>query len=377
MQVTFLIIAAIVTTIHLMMAAVLALYARHKVQYLALAWIMGIFGVICAMAIPLGHLFNFERVGLLHPFMLLGLVVFTFLQSIYPLSISMPGYLQWERMWKYASPAILLIILYILYILLGNRPLIIHSYAELATCWYRPDMFFRLSGFILSMYYTVNILRLPRALARNTEIPRYLKGYTAVLGLNMVFYVFVVAFFSQTLMLIYINTFTVINMYLFFRTLETMALHLPKPEIVEMPEGAEDASDSSQPVSIQDEQPLEEDDDFNEANRRRFERVEHFMRHQREWKDNTFGRDRLCEATGINRHLLLQCLRSQGYNNCHDYINSYRISALKRGVSTGTITSVNDCTGVGFGSPKTARTCFERMEGISLDDYLRNKVVKK
>ena len=108
--------------------------------------------------------------------------------------------------------------------------------------------------------------------------------------------------------------------------------------------------------------------------------MEHFMRHQREWKDNTFGRDRLCEATGINRHLLLQCLRSQGYNNCHDYINTYRISALKRGVSAGTITTVNDCVGVGFGSPKTARSCFERMEGISLDDYLKERtgeIVKK
>lgn len=375
MQTTFLIIAAIVTTIHLMMAAVLALYARHKVQYLALAWIMGIFGVICAMAIPLGHLFNFERIGLLHPFMMLGLVVFTFLQSIYPLSIPMPGYLQWERMWKYASPAILLIILYILYVLMGNRPIIIHSYAELATCWYRPDMFFRLFGFFLSIYYTANILRLPKVFARNTEIPRYVKGYTAALGMNMVFYVLVIAFFTTTLMMIYIGTFTIINMYLFFRTLETMAVHLPKPEILEIIE------EVTETVEVQktepEEQPLEEDDDFNEANRRRFDRVEHFMRHQREWKDNTFGRDRLCEATGINRHLLLQCLRSQGYNNCHDYINSYRITALKRGVSAGTITTVNDCLGVGFGSPKTARTCFERMEGVSLDDYLRDRAAKK
>lgn len=99
------------------------------------------------------------------------------------------------------------------------------------------------------------------------------------------------------------------------------------------------------------------------------------MQHDREWQDNTFGRDRLCEATGINRHLLLQCLRSQGYNNCHDYINSYRISALKRGVAEGTIRSVNDCVVVGFGSSKTARSCFERMEGVSLDDYLKRKSV--
>lgn len=376
MLVTNLIIVAIITTIHLMMASVLALYARHKVQYLALAWIMGIFGVICAMTMPLIHLFNFEHVGLLHPFMLLALVVIIFLQSIYPLSITMPGYLQWERMWKYASPAIYLIILYIVKVLLGSRPLIIHSYTELADCWYRLDMLFRLFGFGLSVYYMVNILRLPRILARHTEIPRYLKGYTSALGLSMLFYVCVVAFFTTTMMMVYVCIFSVVNMYLFYRTLESMALRLPKPEVQEIVDEEPQEKDAVE----NDETFLDVEDDFNEANCKRFERVEHFMRHQREWKDNTFGRDRLCEATGINRHLLLQCLRSQGYNNCHDYINTYRISALKRGVSAGTITTVNDCVGVGFGSPKTARSCFERMEGISLDDYLKERtgeIVKK
>ena len=95
-------------------------------------------------------------------------------------------------------------------------------------------MFFRLFGFFLSIYYTANILRLPKVFARNTEIPRYVKGYTAALGMNMVFYVLVIAFFTTTLMMIYIGTFTIINMYLFFRTLETMAVHLPKPEILEI-----------------------------------------------------------------------------------------------------------------------------------------------
>jgi AraC-like DNA-binding protein len=237
-------------------------------------------------------------------------------------------------------------------------------------------MLFRLFGFGLSVYYMVNILRLPRILARHTEIPRYLKGYTSALGLSMLFYVCVVAFFTTTMMMVYVCIFSVVNMYLFYRTLESMALRLPKPEVQEIVDEEPQEKDAVE----NDETFLDVEDDFNEANCKRFERVEHFMRHQREWKDNTFGRDRLCEATGINRHLLLQCLRSQGYNNCHDYINTYRISALKRGVSAGTITTVNDCVGVGFGSPKTARSCFERMEGISLDDYLKERtgeIVKK
>ena len=139
-------------------------------------------------------------------------------------------------------------------------------------------------------------------------------------------------------------------------------MHLPKPERMEVAEAP--AEEAIVQADLED---------FNEANLKRFERVEYFMQHVREWQDNTFGRDRLCEATGINRHLLLQCLRSQGYNNCHDYINSYRINALKHGVSAGKISTVTDCLAVGFGSPKTARSCFERMEGMSLDDYLCQK----
>lgn len=356
----------VIATIHLMMAAVLSLYSRYKVQYLSLAWIMGIFGVLCCMGIPFTSLLKFENIGLFHPFMLLALVVTSFLQAIYPLSIPMPGYLQWGRMWKYASPAILLIILYVLSLLAGNRPDVVLSYDELAHRWWGMDMLFRLAGFGMSIYYVVNILRLPRLLARNAEIPRYVKGYFTAMGLTMIFYVVAAAVFNVTLLLVYFYLFSLLNMYLFFRTLETMAIHLPKPEIVEVSEApAEEAI-------------VEADkEDFNEANRRRFERVEYFMQHGQEWQDNTFGRDRLCAATGINRHLLLQCLRSQGYNNSHDYINSYRIAALKRGVSAGTILTVNDCLGVGFGSAKTARRCFERMEGMSLDDYLRRKLAAK
>ena len=356
----------VIATIHLMMASVLSLYSRHKVQYLSLAWVMGLFGAMSCAAIPFIRLLKFENIGLLHPFMLLALVVTSFLQGIYPLSIPMPGYLQWGRMWKYAFPAILLIILYGCSLLLGNRPVVIHSYAELAECWWRPDMLFRLAGFGLSIYYMVNILRLPRLLARNAEIPRYLKGYTTAMGLTMVFYLVVTAVFNTVLLMAYFYLFCLLNMYLFYRTLETMAIHLPKPVIVEVEEAP------TEEVIVQADK-----EDFNEANRRRFERVEYFMQHGREWQDNTFGRDRLCEATGINRHLLLQCLRSQGYNNCHDYINSYRISALKQGVAEGSILSVNDCVIVGFGSSKTARSCFERMEGMSLDDYLKRRTVRR
>ena len=188
MQTFILITIVVIATIHLMMASVLSLYSRYKVQYLSLAWIMGIFGALCCVAIPFSYLLRFENIGLLHPFMLLALVGTCFLQGIYPLSIPMPGYLQWGRRWRYASPAIFLIILYVASLLLGNRPVIVHTYSELAECWWGPDMLFRLAGLGLSVYYVTNILRLPRLLVKNAEIPRYLKGYVTAMGLNGVLY---------------------------------------------------------------------------------------------------------------------------------------------------------------------------------------------
>ena len=272
------------------------------------------------------------------------------------IGITMPGYLQWGRMWRYASPAILLIILYIATLLLGNRPQVIHSYDEFATRWWGPDMLFRLAGFGLSIYYVVNILRLPHVLAKNAEIPRYVKGYVTAMGFSMVFYVVAAAVFNVTLLLVYFYLFCLLNMYLFFRTLETMAMHLPKPEMVAVEEApAEEAIVRA------------DQEDFNEANLRRFERVEYFMQHEREWEESSFGRDRLCEATGINRHLLLQCLRSQGYNDTHEYIYRYRVEELKRLILSGEMQSLQECERAGFRSVKMAYSNFERMENVPLD----------
>lgn len=346
-------------TAHLMMCCVLSLYSRYKVQYLSLAWIMGIFFASFCAAIPFSLHYQVGTVGLLNPVMLLVLVAITFLQSIYPLGISMPGYLQWGRMWGYAAPALAIIALYVLGLVMGSRPVIITDPAELPSNLLSGDMLLRLAALGLSTYYIVNIFRIPHILVRKFAIPRYLKGYGTTLGLASIYYIAVTVVFHMTLLIVYMYVFTILNMYMFFRTLESMAIRLPRPIIREVeapptPEFIEKVEQES----------------FNEANIKRFERVEYFMQTEKEWKDNTFGRDRLCEATGINRHLLLQCLRSQGYNNCHDYINSYRLNALKQAIAKGRITSVNDCVDMGFGSAKTARSCFQRMESISLDDFL-------
>ena len=103
----------------------------------------------------------------------------------------------------------------------------------------------------------------------------------------------------------------------------------------------------------------------------RFQRIQYWMQnHVDAWTDSSFNRSGLCEGVGYNRHLVLQSLRSQGFNNVHDYINSYRVTHLKRQIKRGKVSTLNDCLDSGFGTTKTARSCFARHEGISLDDYL-------
>lgn len=354
------------TAVHLIMSCVLFLFSRYKIEYLALAWIMLIFCTSFLIGIPTLSFYKITDLGIFHPALLIILMASSYLQSIHLLGICMPGYLQWKRMWIYASPAISLIFIYLFARLVGWQPNVIHTLQELSSKLQTFDIVFRILAFILSVYYIINIYRLPHLLVRKYTIPTYVKAYATALGLISSYYVCVMLFFNESLLLIYLYLFTALNMYIFFRTLETMAQHLPKPNITIVQTAPE-------PEQIEQ----TEQEDFNQANRQRFERVEFFMQSKREWTDNTFGRDRLCEATGINRHLLLQCLRSQGYNNIHDYINSYRIAALKKKIARGEIQTANDAVIVGFGSGKTAKNCFERMEGFPLDIYLEQFTSKQ
>lgn len=359
---TFLLLTLVsCAVIHMMMASVMFLFSRHSVQYLSLAWVLCIFGAGFTLSIPFSFSYEPGAIGLLHPVMLLVLVATSYLQSIWTLGISMPGYLQWGRMWNYAAPAVVLIIIYLLALLMGSRPVILHHASEIPTHILNSDILLRVLALGLSIHYIINIYRLPHSLVKNINLPRFIKGYGTAMGLATIYYVLVTVFFNMTLLLIYLYVFTVLNMYMFYRTLESTALRLPKPQIKQVDTAPE-------PKIIEQ----VEKEDFNEANLQRFQRTEYFMQTKREWTDNTFGRDRLCDVTGINRHLMLQCLRSQGYNNIHDYINSYRINELKKGIRNGRISTLNDCLDAGFGSVKTARSCFERMEGSSLDDYLQN-----
>ncbi len=349
--------------VHFVITCVMGLFARHRVQYLCLAWVNGIFFGTTLVASFFSQDIAEGEPGILHPAMLLALLCACYLQSIYPLNISMPGFLQWERMWRYARPILVLLAIYIGAALMGSRIVYIYTAKDLIGNILSSDILLRLCALGLSIYYIVNIFMLPRRMARHANVPGYLLGYCVAMGLSVVFYTYVAIFYNLTLLAIYIILFTILNLYLMFRTLETLALQLPRPiisEVAEIP--AEENKDAEQ-------------DDFNEANLHRFQRINFWMQnHKNEWKESTFGRDRLCQEVGYNRHLVLQSVRSQGFNNVHDYISSFRVAELKRMVSRGEVNTLSDTLSAGFGTIQTVRACFLKVEGITLDEYLKSRL---
>ena len=164
----------------------------------------------------------------------------------------------------------------------------------------------------------------------------------------------------------YMVIFTLSNFFWVCHSIEVLVTKIPHPDIsmnVEEADMVDKVEEASSDAKRQE--------DFNEMNQKRYMRVQLWMQgHKAEWMSNGFTRDKLCEETGINRQLMLQCLRSQGHNNIHDYITTYRIEELKRLVQVGRVGSVSDCVQVGFATAKTARSCFERIEGRNLDDYI-------
>lgn len=348
--------------VHFVNTTVMALFARHRVQYLCLAWVNGIFFCTMLVASFFSQAIAAGQPGILHPGMLIAVLCACYLQSIYPLNISMPGFLQWERMWRYASPILILLAIYTGASLIGGHIVYIYSAKELIENILSSDILLRLIALALSIYYIVNIFLLPRRMARHANVPGYLLGYCIAMGLSVVFYTYIAIIYNLTLLTIYIVLFTVLNLYLMLRTLETLALQLPRPVISEQ---KEDPTEKSKET---------EREDFNEANLRRFQHINFWMQnHRKEWKDSTFGRDRLCMEVGYNRHLVLQSVRSQGFNNVHDYISSFRVEELKRMIDRGEVKTMNDTLDAGFGTIQTVRACFLKMEGITLDEYLKKE----
>ena len=345
-------------TAHLMMSLVLFFFARRRVSFLSQAWIMLLICLMYCAALFYVYTQEIPALGILHPVLLIYLLACSFLQSIYPLGLCMPGYLQWGRMWTYASPALILISLYAGGALAGSDMIKVYDASDFREYLLSGDVILRIAALGLSIYYIVNIFRLPHRLTRQVELPRWMITYGVALGAVSLFFVIITLSFNRLGVIIYILLFTLVNMFLFFRILEPVFNALPHPPLRRVAERPteEEISHSEQ-------------NDFNEANVRRFEVLEFLMQHDRPWLDSQFTRDKLCRHTGLNRHLVLQALRSQGYNDTHEYIYRYRVEELKRLILSGEMQSLQECERAGFRSVKMACTNFERMENVPLEKW--------
>jgi len=350
----------LVVVVHLVMAIVLYIYARRSVAYLAQAWILFLTSLIFGVALGyLCYTTEIKPIGMLNPLLLISLMVLSFLQSVNPLGMVMPGYLQFGRMVKYALPAAGVIVLYLIGLVAGSKVVEINSLSDLHANLLSGDVLLRLAALILSFYYIVNIIIIPHRLIRNHSLPSNVVTYATLLGMIQLLFFVNTLWFSYTNTIIYEFLYTAVTMMLCGCIINPLMQAQPYPEIqlVETPPTNEEIAEV-------------EDEDFNEANSRRFESIEYAMQHEKPYVSADFNRDRLCRLAGFNRHVVLQTIRSQGYNDVHDYISRYRVTELRRLVEEGEITDVRQHERVGFRTLKTALTSFERYEHESLPDFI-------
>lgn len=360
MYILLLLSTELVAVTHLSMAIVLFIYASRSVAYKAQAWVLMLISLIYATVLSFLVLSpDVPAMGMLNPYMLIFLLVTSFLLSINPLGMLMPGYLQLGRMVRYASPAIVVVSLYVLGLLAGSSVVSIDDWSDIANNFLTSDVLLRIIALLLSFGYIFNIIFVPHLRLRRRTLPKNVVSYAMLLGIVQLIFVICTVRFSVPLIVVYEVLFAAVSIMLCGCIINPLMQAQPYPEI--------------KPVEVTptvEEITVAEEVDFNEANLRRFERVEYVMQHEKPYVSPEFNRERLCRCAGFNRHLLLQTLRSQGYNDVHDYISRYRVSELRRLVEVGEVTDTRQVERVGFKTVKTALMAFERYEHIPLLQFM-------
>ncbi len=363
MHTLLLVVTEFAAAAHLMMSLVLFYFARRDVSYKSQAWIMLLISIMYALGLFYISTHAIPELGMLHPVLLIYLMVCSYLQSIFPLGMCMPGYLQWGRMWNYATPALVLIAIYCVGIIIGSELTTTRNLDDITDNLLSGDIILRIATLLLSGYYIINIFRLPHRLVRQFQLPPDLLAYGSALGMISVFFVGITLSFNLVALVCYMLAFTLVNMFLFFRVLRpfSMAMTYPKIKPIEAPPTLESMN-------------ISETEDFNEANLQRFQAIEYMMQKEKPFLDCLFNRERLCRLAGYNRHVVLQIVRSQGYNDIHEYIARYRVSELRRRIDAGEMTDLKHTEQVGFRTPKTAMKCFELYENENLQSYLEKRL---
>lgn len=346
------------------MAIVLFIYSRRSVAYLAQAWISLLTSLIYGVALVFTATHGtseLQPLGMLHPTLIITLLITSFLLSINPLGMVMPGYLQVGRMLRYASPAAFILLFYGLGLLVGSKPVIIDDGEALRQSMLSGDVLLRLASVVMSSLYVMGIIVLPHRFIRKTgySLPANIVSYASLLGFVQILLLITTIWFSYTSIIIYEVLFTAVSLMLSGCMIKGNISVQPYPEIhiVKTPPTTQEIEN-------------EETRDFNAANARRFESIEYAMQHEKPFVSPDFNREALCRLSGFNRHIVLQTLRSQGYNDVHDYISRYRVSELRRLIETGEVTDIRQHERVGFRTLKTAISAFERYEHIDLATFI-------
>lgn len=158
------------------------------------------------------------------------------------------------------------------------------------------------------------------------------------------------------------------------QSLETLAESLPMPKIKKIEDIEYSTKEKHQEEKSDESLKSNVDYDFNEANMKRFLKAEKYMQSTDEWMNVGFTRDTICRNVGYNRHLLLQSLRSQGYNNVHEYIATYRIHRLYEIIGSGKFSTLSSlCEAVGFSTLVTARSAYKKILNRDLDEDWNNR----
>lgn len=364
MRILLIIATELVAVTHLTMAIVLFIYSRRSVAYLAQAWISLLTSLIYGVALVFTATHGtseLQPLGMLHPTLIITLLITSFLLSINPLGMVMPGYLQVGRMLRYASPAAFILLFYGLGLLVGSKPVIIDDGEALRQSMLSGDVLLRLASVVMSSLYVMGIIVLPHRFIRKTgySLPANIVSYASLLGFVQILLLITTIWFSYTSIIIYEVLFTAVSLMLSGCMIKGNISVQPYPEIhiVKTPPTTQEIEN-------------EETRDFNAANARRFESIEYAMQHEKPFVSPDFNREALCRLSGFNRHIVLQTLRSQGYNDVHDYISRYRVSELRRLIETGEVTDIRQHERVGFRTLKTAISAFERYEHIDLATFI-------
>lgn len=361
-----LVVVELAAVIHISFSVVTFNFARRTVRYLSLAWILLLLGLMYAGGVVYLLLRPIPTFEILSPYWLICLLVCTYLQSIFPLSIPMPGYLQWERMWRYAAPTIVLIAIYVVGYLAGSTPIHLDSLSDLGNHLLTGDIILRLLMIALTFYYIINIFRLPNRLLPHYKMPKDIIFYGSALCLAAIFMVVLSIRFNIVGFIAYILYFTALNVALAMRVYKPILQLFSFPEISHVEAPPSDDNLQS-----------ENEENFNEMNLKRFEKVEYTMQTLKPYTDCNFTRENLCLEVGLNRHLLLQCLRANGYNDIHEYISRYRVIELKQLIENDSITDIRNIEKAGFRTMKTAQLSFEKFEHMPLFDFFEAHKARK